>query len=79
MPKVITAVRRHKPINNRRLGDRIERITDIQPVEIKGQHWISVCANSREIRRHGPFPSADAAEAMAAKLLAVWRALQVQT
>ena len=30
----------------------------------------------RELKRRGPFPSAEAAEAMAARLLAVWRALQ---
>jgi len=30
----------------------------------------------RELKRHEPFPSVEAAEAMAARLLAVWRALQ---
>jgi hypothetical protein len=30
----------------------------------------------RELKRRGPFPNAEAAEAMAARLLAVWRVLQ---
>jgi len=38
-------------------------ITSIEPVD-------------RELKRREPFPSAEAAETMAARLLAVWRMLQ---
>jgi hypothetical protein len=31
---------------------------------------------ARELERHEPFPNAEAKEAMAARLLAVWKAMQ---
>ena len=46
-----------------------------RPVEIDGQHWVSVNMDGHEMERRGPFPDADAAEAMAARLGAICRGL----
>ena len=49
-------------------------IIAIQPVEIDGRHWVSMRINGCKMKRHGPFLSADVAEAMADQLVKCWRA-----
>jgi hypothetical protein len=50
---------------------------DIRPTEIDGKHWVDVILDG-EMRRHGPFPDADAAEAAAERMLRFGRALRPQ-
>jgi hypothetical protein len=38
---------------------------DIRPTEIDGKHYVVVIMDGHEMKQHGPFPDADAAEAMA--------------
>ena len=49
----------------------------IQPVEIEGEHFVTVNMDGSEMRRHGPF-SADEAEARACRLAAISRALKAE-
>jgi len=41
---------------------------DIEPIEIGGQHFVTINMDGRELNRRGPFPSAVVAQAMAAQL-----------
>jgi hypothetical protein len=47
----------------------------IQPVKLDGQHYVAVVIGGDEMKPKGPFSSADAAEAMARRLLQFGRAL----
>ena len=47
-------------------------VTNITAVEADGQHWVKVTLDGRE-KRHGPYSSANEAEAMANKFAAVCR------
>ena len=47
-------------------------VTNITAVEADGQHWVKVTLDGCE-KRHGPYSSANEAEAMANKFAAVCR------
>jgi hypothetical protein len=44
--------------------------TNVQPIELDGQHWVIVDGHDK---RYGPYSSAGEAEAIAAKFAAVYR------
>ena len=48
-------------------------MTDIQPIEIDGEHWITISMDGCELEKRGPFDSAEAAEVMAAQFGAICR------
>ena len=50
-------------------------MTDIQPIEIDGKHYIDVVVDGQELQRRGPFQDAEAAEATAAQLASFCRGL----
>ena len=50
---------------------------DITPIEIEGEHWVRIHMDGCELEPRGPF-SADEAEAMAAQIAAVCRAMQAE-
>jgi hypothetical protein len=50
-------------------------IVQVEPVKFDGQHWVDVSMDGHTMNRHGPFPDADTAEAMARRLLQFGRAL----
>jgi hypothetical protein len=52
---------------------------DIRPAEIDGKHYVSMSMDGREMKRHGPFPNADAAGAMAETGSCYTGALEQQT
>ena len=50
-------------------------MTDIQPIEIDGKHYIDGVVDGQELQRRGPFQNAEAAEATAAQLASFCRGL----
>jgi hypothetical protein len=50
-------------------------MTDIQPIEIDGKHYVDVSIDGQELQRRGPFQNAEAAEATAARFAAFCRGL----
>jgi hypothetical protein len=44
---------------------------EIRLVESNGQHFVSVVMDGHEMRQHGPFANADAAEAMAIRFAGI--------
>ena len=52
-------------------------ITDITPIEIKGEHWVRIRIDGCELEPRGPF-SADEAEATAVQIAAVCRAMHAE-
>jgi hypothetical protein len=48
---------------------------DVGPIESNGEHYVSVTMDGHEMNRHGPYPNADEAEAVANRLLRFSRAL----
>jgi hypothetical protein len=49
-------------------------VIDIQPIEIDGRHYVSISMGGREMRRHGPYPTAAAAGKHADQLTRRWQA-----
>jgi len=47
----------------------------VEPVEVNGKHWIAVVIDNSEMKPHGPFRTAAAAELAAARLRRFGRAL----
>jgi hypothetical protein len=50
----------------------MQRTIDIQPIEINGGHYVAISMGGRELRRHGPYADADAAEATVDRLVRHW-------
>ena len=48
-------------------------LVEIKPVEIGGQHWVSVHMDGHLMTRRGPFPNADIAGGVADQLIRQWR------
>jgi hypothetical protein len=48
---------------------------DIRPIELDDKHYVGVIIDGHEMNRHGPYPDADTAGAMADRLIQVSRAL----
>jgi hypothetical protein len=46
---------------------------EVQPIEVNGKWWVAVSLNGRAMKRRGPFPSADAAQTAAGKLIREWQ------
>ena len=53
-------------------------IAHIQPIETCGRHWVRIDMDGCELQPRGPFPYADAAEAMAIRIAAVCRAMHTE-
>ena len=49
-------------------------ITNIQPIEVDGQHYVDVMMDGKK-NRYGPYLSVDEAEAMTRRIAAVCRGL----
>jgi hypothetical protein len=50
-------------------------VIQVEPVEVNGQHWVSVVIDDHETNRHGPYADADAAESVVGRLSRVAHAL----
>jgi hypothetical protein len=50
-------------------------VISIEPTNIGNEHYVDVSVDGNETNRHGPFLTADAAEAMARRLRQYSRAL----
>jgi len=50
-------------------------VIEVEPVEVNGKHWIAVVIDNSEMKPHGPFRTAAAAELAAARLRRFGRAL----
>jgi hypothetical protein len=60
-------------INSRRLKLKImQRTINIQPIKIDSKHFVTISMDGRELRRHGPYADANAAEATVDRLVRHW-------